>query len=185
MYNESIISCQLKKRILEDNIRSREDRKERSLVICLDEDGKWIPAKEESSAGGEHVVGAYGSCKTGRIQGVYHNHPIVKRTLDDSRNVFPEEMITEEIMKVLAKTKRKDVLRAIGLSQIDVAGNIIDKFTGKTKGTECVGSDARPNIVECWTVYKNIDSDTYRKALKDLTHLRNVPPKNGSRNFLR
>jgi hypothetical protein len=45
-------------------------------------------------------------------------------------------------------------------SELDLANAIDDKYRKRSHGTVCIGTDFRPNNIDCWTVKKDANLDT-------------------------
>lgn len=166
------ISCELKYRILVANLASRDDGLERSFPICIEKDGKLHPTVT-TGVGELGRAAVIGKC-SGKRQGTYHNHPFAKQSITDTRNVEGWTPSKEEALEYLSRTRSKKILDYFLPTNNDLATEIVNKFENKSNGTTCIGNDAKLNIVDCWTINKKIDSETYDRAIESRLHREDV-----------
>lgn len=141
------ISCDLKNRIIENNSKSLHDGRERGFSIYIGKDKKLYP----------HEINCVGTCHSVAIihtysnqtQGYYHTHPLVQRTIRDTEKATGNKVSEKEVVEYLLKSKNKYILKHTLPSKHDLIQAMLDKYEKMSQGTECVGTDFRPNVINC------------------------------------
>lgn len=147
---------------------------EHSFFICKDEKEnlsstsitKGVPTKIEMGP----AICPY------KTQGNFHTHPDVSNI---RRFIFKDREISREVAKEIAiRLAEKEGISITTPSHPDLLSALLNKCFRRTEGTVCVGSDADPNHVSCWTAkeesLKKCEDAIFRFELERKKH---DPPK--------
>lgn len=131
--------------------------KEHAFIICRDDKEDLTP--RAICEGSECVVlmEPPESCLPFRAQGNFHTHAdtaIARRVLDVEGRL-PRKILTDYVKQV-ADSEGIDVTTP---SHGDLINALINRCIRRTEGTVCVGSDAIPYRVDCYTANNKITKD--------------------------
>ena len=161
------ISCDLKNRIIEDNLKTRHDGLERGFYICIGRKDKKLYPHERKCVGEYCKVELIGTCPN-KAQGTYHVHPLVQRIINETKETTGKKVSEEEAAELLSRSKAKYVSEYTTRSGPDLIHAIMNRQEEKSHGTTCIGSDFKHNIVDCWSIKKNAYLKKEIRSLKDL-----------------
>lgn len=160
------ITPQLKARFGREIQKTAGKGKEYGFLICRDKKGMLYPTK--STCEGELCVDMeplISECPPHNIEGTFHTHPHVRKFM---------QILKKDGMPTPFKQAREIYLEASkktgayhGPSHTDLLGAIRSRHDKMDMGTTCVGSDAFPNDVECWSMEKDPTIEAYERAEKE------------------
>lgn len=144
--------------------------REHAFIMCRDDKEDLIP--RTICEGRECIVKMEPaeSCLPFRTQGNFHTHAdtaVVRRIFKDVGARLPRKIMTDYVKEV-AESEGVDVTTP---SYGDLINTLLNKCSRRTEGTVCVGSDAIPDRVGCYTANNKIIKDDCNRAtlLKLLT----------------
>ncbi len=173
------ITQQLRNKFIHEIQKTIDSGNEHGFLICRDNKGNLSPSKTTvGEKDNINFMDISSQCPF-KIQGDFHTHA----SLADMRNFIkenlPEEKVSEDkIRDITIKLYEKNGITTTGPSHGDLLGLLVLKNKGKIIGTVCMGSDADPKNVECWTTRDNINKDHYERANVELKNRKLVqnPP---------
>lgn len=169
------ITPELKVKFKESIRKTIETRLEHGFMLCKDDKGNLHPTDIYSGEETKIYLSKRPKCPPNTItQGGFHVHPdiaTVRKFVFKDKHV-PEKVIISHIKNVV---KRSGVPITTP-SQSDLANAIADKCNKHTEGSVCIGSDADPNRVDCWTVKNDIDCKKMEEILTE-KEFKPGPPK--------
>lgn len=163
------ITPDIKNRFRKEIEEATKTGKERGLLLCKDKNNILSPSK--SSVENEDFINLKelkDSCPF-KIQGDFHVHVHIADAKKFIGNFVPKEKINDnEIRDLIIKTYKDKGISITSPSYGDVLGTLILKHKKQIIGTTCIGSDAEPEKVECWTAKDKINERFYDMAKNDL-----------------
>lgn len=175
------ITPELKQRFKHEIRKTTIDGAEHGFLICKDHNGNLSPS--EATNGGKYHIN-FESIKSQcpfKIQGDFHTHASVEDMRNFIKDKIPEEVhISENIIRdITIKLYKENGISTTTPSHGDLLGLLVLKNKDKTTGTVCMGSDAEPKHIECWTIKDDtINDNHYKRAnteIQDENLLRNIP----------
>ncbi len=166
------ITPELKKRFLEDIIKTKASGNERGFFLCENEERKLFAAQ---SCEGTDCNIRLGDPRKGcpsetKNQGEFHTHPYMfgaKLELKKRRQKIPSDGELRSFMDKNIREVHEKITKVKGVtmdtpSYTDVLMALLNKYTGMTGGTTCTASDAGDHKVECWTI-KDLPKDKLKE----------------------
>lgn len=137
--------------------------REHAFIMCRDNKEDLFP--RTICEGRECIVTLESpeSCLPFRAQGNFHTHAdtaVARRIFKDVEGRLPRKIMTDYVKEV-ADSEGVDVTTP---SHGDLINALINKCLRRTDGTVCVGSDAVPDRVDCYTANNKITKDDYNRA---------------------
>lgn len=135
-----------------------ETGKEHAFIMCRDDKEDLFPRSICEGRECAVFMEPPESCLPFRAQGNFHTHAdvaIARRVFKDVEGRLPRKILTDYIKQV-ADSGGIDVTTP---SHGDLINALINKCIRRTEGTVCVGSDAVPDRVDCYTTNNKITKD--------------------------
>jgi len=162
------VTPQLRNRFLQEIGKTIESGKERGFMICIDKEGTLSATK---SCEGDQCRIALSSLKdqcSFKIQGEFHTHPHAIEAKEYVEDKLGRKVSLEEAKKVIRGIAKEKNVSLTGPSYGDVLGEIVSRYTNRTLGTTCIGTDIEPDKVECWTTKSKIREEDFGIAFREL-----------------
>lgn len=141
------ITPELKRRFKEDIRKTIDTGKEHGFFLCTNDK---ISASEPC-VGSECDIPLRNpqlACPGKMVQGEFHTHPLIRR-------YGSKEIIVQRFRDAAKREGLKDVELPINIpSSADITNSILNKCKNIPVSTVCIGSDADPDNVTCWTMKK-------------------------------
>lgn len=174
------ITPDLRAKFLQEIHKTIKDGDEHGFLICKDNDGNLSPSA--TTNGNKYNINFEDikyQCPF-KIQGDFHTHASVEDVRNFIKDKIPEQGdIPENLIRdITIKLYKENGISTTMPSHGDLLGLLVLKKKGKVAGTVCMGSDAEPRHIECWTTRDNIKDEHYEKAnteIKNENLLRNIP----------
>lgn len=173
------ITPELKKKFAQEIEKTMATGKEHGFLLCVDKKENLYPSKSSVGENDKIEFLEIKSQCSFKIQGDFHTHAPISDMKTFIRDNIPEEDVSNEtVHNITTKLYKKNGISITGPSHGDLINALNMKRNNKIIGTVCIGNDAQPNKVECWTAIDNITADDYNKANKDIENGKSIrdPP---------
>lgn len=162
------ITPEIKNKFIEAVKRTEEIGIEHAFIMCKDEKGNLHPRDICSGERCTIKMESPAKCFPHKAQGNFHTHADAstgRRIFKEKYGIILPKELVISFVKEVAQSKGIDVTTP---SHEDLINALINKCIKRTEGTVCIGSDAVPDRVDCWTARNTItDDDCWRaKSLK-------------------
>jgi hypothetical protein len=176
------MTSELRSRFIQEISKTVSDGDEHGFLICKDNNGNLSPSLATNGSKYHINFEDIKSQCPFKIQGDFHTHASVEDVRNFIKDKIPEQgNVPENLLRdITVKLYKENGVSTTSPSHGDLLGVLVLKKKNKVSGTVCMGSDAEPHNVECWTTRDNIKDEHYEKAnteIKDVSLLRNIPHK--------
>lgn len=162
------ITSELKNRFSQEIGKTTENGKERGFLICTDKEGVLSSTKSNEGEQGMVSLRSLKNQCPFKIQGEFHTHPHATEAKEYVEEKLGRKVSLEDAKKVVLDIAKEKNVSLTEPSYGDVLGVVVSRYMNNTLGTTCIGTDIKPEKVECWTTKGEITEEDFDTAFREL-----------------